>query len=427
MRRKDARLLLRSCVSVPSFCLTCASYSSSFAPQDPTALPLSHPPAGSASATLQTLERRTQTLQLALEVLSEWLASGVPNSASLAGGDAEEDEADEMLAEEDEEEWGGVSMAVEDVAMGSDGEDEDEDDGIIRKALPEEDDGMLDDLAATAGADLDSDDEAAAKTAIKLLGGSLPLQLLSLSQPTSLAFLPPAAFTEAVTSASGNSTSSSLLSTSTSQAVLLPSALSPLSEALTTLSVRALEALNNLYVTLSKAGAKRDVKNEVQVVFEKVLGGMHAALGASVAEGKLKAETPVKAGKGKKAAAEKPAGAEEEQDENEERRLEVVMAGSGVVWGCVRLGLESEGEQLVCLSPFALCFPLVLTPTSSRRPSVPIPLPSSSPPSTRLRSPPLPLPLVRPSVSGRSALSVGSEGGRTSVQRRTRCVSVGTP
>ncbi|GAA5861364.1 hypothetical protein JCM8547_006106 [Rhodosporidiobolus lusitaniae] len=343
---------------------------------DPTALPSSHPPANSPAYTLQSLERRAQTLLLALEVLSEWLASGVPNSAALAGGAAAEEEEDGMMGGEDEEEeWGGISMDVEegDVAMDEDDDEEEDPDkaeGIVRKTLPGEgeEEAMLDDLAAVAESestddDNDDDDTTPKKKAIKLLAGSLPLQLLSLSRPTSLAFLPSTSFASPLSSKSEAAASSSLLSTSASDAALLPSALVPLSEALTTVAVRAIEALNNLYVTLAKAGKgkRRSVEGEVQRVFETTLELMLGALDASTT--KLPSAEPVAATgkKGKKggAGAGGGAGGEEEVEEAEERRMEVVMAGAGVVWGCVRLGLDSEreGEQLTIspsVTPFLL-------------------------------------------------------------------------
>ncbi|GAA6034413.1 hypothetical protein JCM8097_002713 [Rhodosporidiobolus ruineniae] len=321
---------------------------------DPTALPSSHPTPDSPAFALQAVERRTQTLQLALEVLSEWLASGVPNSSTLAGGDfdgADEDAEEGMDAEEDEEEeWGGISMDVEegDVAMGEDGDDDlpegADEDGIIRKRLPGEDeDAMLDDMAATAasGEDSDSDDEDAAdKPAIKLLGGSLPLQLLALSQPSSLSFLPPSAFADPL-APSGET----LIATSTSSA--LPAALGPLAEALTTVPVRALEALNNLYVTLARAKARRDVGKELQRVFETAAGLMLGALQAAEAHPAPQAAVGGK----KKGVASAAAAQQEEADEVQERRMEVVMAGAGVVWGCVRLGLDAEAKEQLTIGP----------------------------------------------------------------------------
>ncbi|BGP14836.1 hypothetical protein JCM10213_002725 [Rhodosporidiobolus nylandii] len=320
---------------------------------DPTALPTPHPAADSPAFKLASLERRTQTLQLALEILSEWLASGVPNSSSLAGGDAVDGDEDDGAMEEEDEEWGGISMDVEDVAMDSDDEDAEaaamgaDEDGIIRKTLPGDgEDAMLDDLAATAGADSDSEDEDAAPQAVKLLGGSLPLQLLSLTQSTPLSFLPATAFASPL----APDRAESLLPTSATDAALLPSALVPLADALTTVSVRALEALNNLYVTLSRAKARRSVSNELQTVFDSVMALTHNAI-----DDAARYEPPVPAAiakKGKNAGGSGTAAQQEgEMDDVQERRLEVVMACAGVIWGCVRLGLELEGREQLVIGP----------------------------------------------------------------------------
>ncbi|GAA5900210.1 hypothetical protein JCM6882_002275 [Rhodosporidiobolus microsporus] len=373
LRSPDAQNVLLSLVSgasAPDALPSLAERAKAFASEiDPTVLPSSRPKEGTPEAGLVSLERQAQTLQLALEVLGEWLASGVPNSAAIAGGDVAdadaEDEAGMVDEEEDEEEWGGISMEMdggEDEGMDEDDEDEPED-GIIRKTLPGEgDDAMLDDLPATAagGDDSDSDDEDA-KPAIQLLGGSLPLQLLALSQPTILAFLPPAAFSSPLTRADSAPTSS-LIPSSTAQSVQLPAALTPLSEALTTVSVRAVEALNNLYVTLARAKARRSVRGEVQSVFETTLGMMHAALAAAAAESQFPAAAAVVqaeqggGGKKKKGGASTAAAASEEVDEIQERRMEVVMAGAGVVWGCVRLGLDPDSEEQLVIGPDTLPF-----------------------------------------------------------------------
>ncbi|GAA5840740.1 hypothetical protein JCM9279_001204 [Rhodotorula babjevae] len=357
---------------------------------DPTALPNQHTTApDSPAGKLAALERQSQTLQLALEVLSEWLASGLPAAGSFdgaAGSGAEgEDEGED---EEEQEAWGGISMEVEggdDIDMGaSDGEGEDEAmggdqvneaDGVIRRRrgdTPTADDSMLDDLAATAGdgddSDSDSDDDSAVdasatKSGALALLSSLPLQLLALSRPTSLSFLSPSSFAPSPldSPASASATSSSgLISTSAASADLVPHNLAPLAEALTTVHVRATEALNNLYVVLSRAGAakgaaaatasRRDAK-ELQSVFESALQLMLGALeGARAYSAATPAATAAassgKKGKGGDKAPQQQGG--DEVDEVQERRLEVVMAAAGVVWGCVRLGLDPEhGAGLV--------------------------------------------------------------------------------
>jgi len=305
------------------------------------------------------------------------------------GADGEEDEGED---DDEQEAWGGISMEVEggdDIDMGaSDGEGAGEDeamggdqvneaDGVIRRRRGDTptaaDDSMLDDLAATAGDGDDSDsdngdddsaaDACAAKSGALALLSSLPLQLLALSRPTSLSFLSPSSFAPSPldTPASASASSSSgLISTSASRTDLVPHNLAPLAEALTTVHVRATEALNNLYVVLSRAGAakgaaaatasRRDAK-ELQSVFESALQLMLGALEGARAHSAAAPAAAAAAATGKKGkgGADKPQQqGGDEVDEVQERRLEVVMAAAGVVWGCVRLGLDPEhGAGLV--------------------------------------------------------------------------------
>lgn len=353
--------------------------------QDQTALP--GPQAtkpDSPAGKLASLERHAQTLQLALEVLSEWLASGLPDAASFdaADGPGAGDE-DEELEGEGEEAWGGISMEVEagDIDMGGSDDEGDEDaamggdqvneaDGVIRRRRGDTptgaDDSMLDDLAATAGDgaddgdsedDDDEEDDSAAegaegKTAALALLSSLPLQLLALSRPTSLSFLSSSSFAASPLDAPATAPSG-LISTSASGTDLVPANLAPLAESLTTVHVRATEALNNLYVVLSRAGAakgkasRRDA-NELQNVFESVLQLMLGALEGARTHVVKPAAKETGGKKGKGVAKETQQAGAEEVEEVQERRLEVVMAGAGVVWGCVRLGLDPEhGAGLV--------------------------------------------------------------------------------
>ncbi|GAA5915546.1 Syo1p [Sporobolomyces salmoneus] len=303
---------------------------------DPTAPTPPTPAPNSPQSRLNSLERQAQTLQLALEILSEYLASGLSTPGSSLSDDMNEGE---------DEEWGGISMDVEegDLAM-----DEDEDAEVIvgqhvDDHLEGEDDSemdgdeMLEDLENIVGDDSSDDEEEVASTP-KITLTSLPLQLLALSQPTSLSFVPATSFSS---TPEGADPSTGLISTSaaadTSSAPVLPAALSTLSEALTTIHVRAIEALNNLFVALSKAkkpyGRGKGKEKELQTVFEKVLEGMHAALTAQ--EGAKKVDKkPTTQG-------------EEDVDEVEERREELVSASAGVVWGCTRLGLEEGGNLVV--------------------------------------------------------------------------------
>ncbi|GEM06630.1 proteophosphoglycan ppg4 [Rhodotorula toruloides] len=343
------------------------------AKKDPTAPPPAKPDPSAPSSRLASLERQSQTLQLALEVLSEWLASGVPDSSALAAERAAGEE--EEQGEEGEEEWGGISMDVEgDVEMGSEededegmvaaGEKKEEADGIIRRRrgdTPVEsvEDAMLDDLEATVDSDDEGDDAAenGSSKALALLGDSLPLQLLALARPTTaLSFLSLSAL--APHNLDMPASSNGLISTSASDASLLPSSLSPLSEAVTTIHVRALEALNNLYITLSRAFEKakkaadkdrlRRNPKELQKVFETALELVMGALEAADKHVPVVAQPVQEASgkKGKKVAQQQQQQAQpDEVEEVQERRMEIVMAGSGVVWGCARLGLSPEPSK----------------------------------------------------------------------------------
>ena len=308
---------------------------------------------------------------------------------------------------DEEEEWGGAAMDVEDADMMGDDDDDDagegdasvikqEQDGVIRRRrgdTPEavarrmqrgagknddddelvgDDDEMLDDLAATADSDAedgDAEENGLAEVAnggSVLLAASLPLQLLALSRPaTGLSFLPLTAFAEA---SSSKGSSNGLIGTaavegSSSAAAAFPAALSTLSEAVTTIHVRAIEALNNLYVTLSRGKKTRRDPKELQEVFETALGLMQGALEAASkassasndgAAEAASAATATASG-GKKGKSGGGSGTrkqqEEEVDEVQERRREVVMAGMGVVWGCTILGLDPDrnGKLVRCI------------------------------------------------------------------------------
>ncbi|GAA6060710.1 hypothetical protein JCM10212_003331 [Sporobolomyces blumeae] len=302
---------------------------------DPHAPTAPVPAPNSPQARLTALERRAQTLQLALEILSEYLASGLSTGSSAGDADGDDDE--------EEEAWGGISMDVEDV----DGMDEDDDamDGAEAATVQgtrtggdddDEDemgaDEMLDDLADIAGSSSDDDDEEGAERngSAKVSLTSLPLQLLNLSRLTPLSFVPTTSFVSAEPKA--DDASAGLISTEANASTpTYPDALSTLSEAVTTIHVRAIEALNNLFVVLAK-GKKLSGRNkakELQQVFEKVLEAMLGALSAHEATGQKVAEKKPEEGEG---------------DDVEEKRAELVSAGAGVVWGCVRMGLDGESS-----------------------------------------------------------------------------------
>jgi len=317
--------------------------------QDPTAPPAPVPAPNSPQSRLTSLERQAQTLQLALEVLSEYLASGLstPGSGEIEAGGGED------------EEWGGISMDVEEGDLMDEDDDAmgDEAATIVPEGDGDEDgeedemdgDEMLEDLANIAGDSTDEDEDEDLEAnggSSKLSLTSLPLQLLALTQATSLSFVPSSSF---ASTPEGADPTSGLISTSasTSSTPSFPAALSALSEALTTIHVRAIEALNNLFVALSK-GKKlvrgKGKEKEIQTVFEKALEGMHAALSAQ--DGAVKK-------------VEKKQGAEEEVDEVEGKREELVSASAGVVWGCTRIGLDEGGALVsdgISLSSVTFCF-----------------------------------------------------------------------
>lgn len=230
-----------------------------------------------------------------------------------------------MGEEAEDEEWGGIAVDGEgDVEMGEEDEDEGPEDGVFRKQRPEEvEAGMMDDEEPTV--ELSS-------SALSLFA-DLPLQLLKLAQPTPLSFIRHA--DESTTAAPSTllpTTADAPSSTPTTTADL-PSPLLPIAEILTTLHVRALECLNNLYITLARAATSPSVATflasekqvaDLQSVWEGTLGLVQgAAEGAGVVE------------KGK----------EGEVEESESRRMEVVGAGVGAAWGMARIGLVVASEE----------------------------------------------------------------------------------
>jgi len=269
---------------------------------------------------LASSERQLSTLQLSLEVLSSWIAAN--DAANLANGDDMDD---------DEEEWAGAE-GEGDVDM--DGAEEDNDDEvIIQKPLPEQEDhGMEEDPSEGGDSEDDSEAEAEAEVVPGGIAAELPLQLIALATPSS-----PLSFV-AATTAPAVSNTSTLVSTTAGQAEeptaapapSIPEQLSPIAELTTTVHVRALEALNNLFITLALAPkpAKAVRAAELQTVFEGVLGLIQGAI-ASAGDG---------AGAGIEG---------DDGDELQERRMEVVMASVGAVWGMCRVGLGAKGKLAV--------------------------------------------------------------------------------
>lgn len=275
---------------------------------------------------LASSERQLSTLQLSLEVLSSWIAAN--DAANLAHGDDEGDDLDD-----EDEEWAGAD-GEGDVEM--DGEEDDNDEVIIQKPLPQEEDhGMDEDPSEGEGSEDEDDSEAeSAPEAVPAgLAADLPLQLLKLATPSSpLSFAAaPVAPVVSNTSTLVSTTAGQASEAPASPAAAIPSQLSPIAELTTTIHVRALEALNNLFITLALAPkpAKAVRQADLQTVFEGVLGLIQSAI-ASAGDG---------------AGADAPEGAE--VDELQERRMEVVMAGVGAVWGMCRVGLGPKGKLTV--------------------------------------------------------------------------------
>ena len=215
-----------------------------------------------------------------------------------------------------------------------------------------------DEMSGEADEEEDDDDDDEADMAVELSGSALslieelPKLLLALALPTPLSFLPPPS-----TDATPTSAPASLIPTSTAGTTgttnELPLPLVGLAEILTTIHVRALECLNNLYITLARSISTpsgtaflQNPKNvaELQSIWEQVLG---LVLQNSVASPSTAGVAGVVDGKGKSASGNATANGEE--DLVAERRMEMVMAGVGVAWGMARIGLSPAG-QLVHIS-----------------------------------------------------------------------------
>ncbi|KAL8276569.1 hypothetical protein RQP46_011059 [Phenoliferia psychrophenolica] len=269
--------------------------------QDPKSTEGGQPPSGTG-LDLVALEKKLSTLQLSLETLSEWCASldAEGLGAIAAGGSS-------SSSDEGEEEWNGIPDDGGDVEMGDedDEEEEEEEDEIIQKDphAMEDDDAEDAPLALT-------------ESALSLFT-SLPSLLLALASPTPISFAPPPA---PPTPAPATLLPTSTASTPTS----LPLPLHPLSALLTTIHVRALECLNNLYITLARSVDPARSARDLQQVWEGTLGLVLQASQAAV--------SPKSAG---------------EEDDAEDRHMEVVMAGVGAAWGMARVGLGEGGDLIV--------------------------------------------------------------------------------
>lgn len=293
--------------------------------QDPKLLEAPSAASTAQALKLASIERQLSTLQLSLEILGEWCAT--LDAEGLGSMDDED------------EEWGGIAVDGEgDVEMGMDEDDDVPADGVFRKQIPKEDeDGM------TGGGEEEPVVELSS-SALSLFA-DLPLQLIKLAHPTPLSFLRQPAETPSSVPSTLLPTSDSAPSTTPSTTADLPSLLHPIADILTTLHVRSLECLNNLYITLARASSSSSVssflssekqQSALQQVWETTLGLVQgAAEGAKVIEN----------------------GKEGDVEEVEQRKMEVVGAGVGAVWGMARIGLGEEGKLVRFGSPLFFTIP----------------------------------------------------------------------
>ncbi|SCV67767.1 BQ2448_5378 [Microbotryum intermedium] len=312
---KECRALLLELVEMDLSAVATASYEA----LEEESSPADKSTSSAATTKLASYERQLSTLQLSLEVLSEWCAS---LDAEALGQDFIEDE---------DEEWGGIAKDGEgDVEMDEDEAEMDEPvDGIIRKVLPME----------------DEDEDLGMQPTLELGASALTLfvnlqaKLAKLAQPsTSLSFAQSSSSSTAAASApSLLPTSTTAHSTATIEAASLlssnvvPSELAPIADIISTIHVRAIEALNNLYITLARAVAAPSVasflssrKDELQQVWESILNLVHRA---TIPSGL-------------------PSTSEDAQT-IEERQREIIMAGTGVAWGLARISHEMENRPLM--------------------------------------------------------------------------------
>ena len=285
------------------------------------------PGAGSSGHALKlaSYERQLSTLQLSLEVLGEW--SAIIDAEALAGG---KEVSEAGMGDDEEEEWGGIQIDEDGDAGMDDDETDLPEDVIISKLRPE---------------DMEDEEDEDAVPAVELssstisLFSQLPSQLLKLAHPTDLSFLPASSSEE-----TSSSTPSTLLGSATTAHAPAPAPLAGIAEILTTIHVRALECLNNLYITLARASSSKAVKahlatasglEDLQRSWETTLELVQAAASASTSQ--------VTASSGGAAVKE------DEMDQPEQRRMEMVGAGTGAAWGMARIGLESGKQGLVSL------------------------------------------------------------------------------
>jgi hypothetical protein len=220
-----------------------------------------------AEQTLERIERMLNTVVVGLEILTG-ICAGLEDDEAGANGDAEVEGVMEEVEEDEDEE------------MDEDGEEMDDED-LINEAL---------DHADMTQGDLEAPTINTAVTLQNLLSLRLPTRLATLGRLTPLSF-PPAG--------------------------TQPSPHPPTTSVLSSLHLRAYEALNNLLLTIvaSVSGSEEDLSRlsemlPVQDLWKSLLGVVQI----------IASEPEVLKEKG------------------QEMRVEVLEMASGCLWGAVRLG-----------------------------------------------------------------------------------------
>lgn len=238
-----------------------------------------------ASERLAAIERKLSTLQLALEILAEWVT--MLDDAAL-----------DAAAAADDEEWTGINDEDEDMV--------DETEMIIQREREPEPE-------VEPEATLELDDQAVD------LFRELPVRLLALADPsTPLSFMRVADESE---------DGKNLMATSTEAAATVSAALASVTEHATAIHVRAVEAMSNVLVPLARAldedvPAARAllegtaIRSALQTVWERTLGRAQQAIAAPVDESL------------------------------QEQRREYIDASLGVAWGLARLGASGDDAFL---------------------------------------------------------------------------------
>lgn len=224
----------------------------------------------------------------------------------------------------EEEEWGGIAGdddMEDDIEMGDD--DEDSMMGGAQERHDQEEEGDDDEEGGMGLEDLSTE-------ALQLVS-SLPQLLLALALPTPISFVKPAAISSTSTP---DLIPTAITTSGVAPSTDLPLPLVGIADIVTTIHVRALECLNNLYITLARSSSSSDssflddAKNVaiLQKVWESTLG--------LILTSSTNAPTSTSTT------------AEKKEEDGEERQMEMMMAGVGAIWGMARVGL-GESSQLV--------------------------------------------------------------------------------